>query len=110
MKDDLITLSFDDEIELSFDDREEDTKEEGITLITTDKHKDMQKKILTWLSKHRYLDTKKLAKYLKINQNVLIRELKLFPKGLIVWEGNEVRLDDYLYNCTKEEILEFWGG
>lgn len=111
MDDDIIKLSLDDdEIELSFDDSDDNTKEEGITLITNDKHKIIQKKILTWLSKYRYLEIKKLAKYLKISQTVLLRELKQFPRDLIVWNNKEVRLDDYLYNGTKEEILEFWGG
>ena len=55
------------------------------------------------------MDIDKLANRLKINHVKLRRELKLFPPGLIVTEGNEVRLNDLIYNSTKEEILEIWG-
>ena len=69
----------------------------------------IQKNVLIYLSKYRYMDINKLANRLKINHVKLRRELKLFPLGLVVTEGNEVRLNDFIYNSTKEEILEIWG-
>lgn len=107
---DFVFLSMEDNSKMSFieEDNEKGAGEE-LSLITSDRHRKIQKKILICLSKYRYLDIRKLAKYLKMSQTVVIRELENFPKNLIVWDGREVRLEDYLYNSTKEEILFFWG-